>query len=157
MDSRYSRDWLQIISRFGVVASLIFVGWQIEQDREIARSVAYQSRSDTAAEFYWTIGTDAAASSAMEKIRLGNTELTSEESVAAEWIWRSGKEIMQNSYYQYQHGYLDEEHWAQVRSLIKFYLQAPLPRSVLQDGNSRQSFQELINEIEAEILAESAR
>ena len=157
MNSKYPRDWLQIIGQFGVVASLVFVGWQVKQDHEIARSVAYQARSDTVAEFYWTVATDAVARSAMEKIRTGSTELTGEEAVAAQWIWASGKEIMQNSYFQYQHGYLDDEHWAQIRSLIKIYLQVPSSRSVLRDGNSRQSFQELIDEIEAEILAESAR
>jgi len=150
------RDWLSILGQFGMIASLLFVGLQIRQDHEIAQSVAYQERSHVAAEFYWSIATDEVARSAMRKMQDGETELSTEEADAAAWFWRSGKEIFQNSYYQYQNGYLDEEHWEQIRRLIKKYIVHPSSRSVLLDGNARQSFQEMLNEIDAEVRAESA-
>lgn len=37
-------DWLQVIGMFGLIASLIFVGMQIRQDRQIALSSIYQAR-----------------------------------------------------------------------------------------------------------------
>ena len=44
-------DWLQVIGVFGVIVSLIFVGFQIQQTHEIALSSIYQSRSDVTAEW----------------------------------------------------------------------------------------------------------
>ena len=157
MNKIHYRDWLQILGQFGVVASLLFVGMQIKQDHEIAQSVAYQERSTVAAEFYWSIASDEVARSAMSKILNGETELTAEETDAALWFWRSGKELLQNSYYQYQNGYLDDEHWDQIRRLIKRNFEHPVTRSVLLDGNSRPSFQEILIEIEAEVKAESSK
>jgi hypothetical protein len=151
------RDWLQILGQFGVIASLLFVGLQLKQDHEIAQSVAYQERSHVASEFYWSIATDGVARSAMRKIQDGETELSTDEAEAALWFWRSGKEILQNSYYQYQNGYLDDEHWDQIRRLIRTYIVHPLVRSVLLDGNARESFQQMLSEIDAEVRAESAK
>lgn len=150
-----SRDWLSIVGQFGVVASLVFVGWQIKLDNDIAKSATFQARSALTAEFYWTIATDPVGRSAMNKLRAGDTELRADEVVAATWLWRSGKEILQNSYFQYQYGYLDEEHWAHIRRLIKTSYAIPLARSVLQDGNTRQSFQEILDDIDAEWSAEA--
>ncbi len=36
MHNRDSRDWLQILGQFGVIASLLFVGLQMKQDHEKA-------------------------------------------------------------------------------------------------------------------------
>ena len=36
MDSRKLHDWMQVIGIFAVVASLVFVGLQIQQDQDIA-------------------------------------------------------------------------------------------------------------------------
>lgn len=104
------QDWLSIAGQFGVIASLVFVGWQVKLDNDIAKSATYQARSAVAAEFYWTFATDPVTRSALSKMGQGITELTDEETLAASWIWRSGKELLQNSYYQYQNGNLDEEH-----------------------------------------------
>lgn len=155
MNRRYSRDWLQIFGQFGVIASLIFVGFQIRQDHKIAQSVAYQQRTTTAAEFYWTVGSDPIGRSAMEKTLIGESDLTAEEILAARWFWRSGKELLQNSYYQYQIGYLDDEHWSQARNIIKAGIAQPVPSSILLNGNTRPSFQALLDEIEAELKSKS--
>ena len=157
MNTNRSRDWLQVIGQYGVIASLLFVGLQIRQDHQIAQSVAYQQRTTSAAEFYWIIGSDPIARSAMEKTLIGETDLTDEETLIARWFWRSGKELLQNSYYQYQIGFLDEEHWMQVRNIIKTAIAQPVARSILLDGNTRPSFQALLDEIQAEVNSESDR
>jgi hypothetical protein len=45
MNSSKINDWLQVVGLFGVIASLVFVGLQMRQDREIALSEAYQDRT----------------------------------------------------------------------------------------------------------------
>jgi len=41
MDQRKIGDWLQIVGMFGVIASLLFVGLQMKQSHEIAKSATY--------------------------------------------------------------------------------------------------------------------
>ena len=52
MDSAKVSDWMQIIGIFALVASLIFVGLQMKQSQDIAIAAQYQSRADTALEYY---------------------------------------------------------------------------------------------------------
>ena len=47
MDSGKLNEWLQVVGLFGVIASLMFVGLQMKQDREIALSAATQARTET--------------------------------------------------------------------------------------------------------------
>jgi len=51
MNSAKLSDWMQVTGIFAVVASLIFVGLQMRQDRVIATIEAMSSRSDTITEF----------------------------------------------------------------------------------------------------------
>ena len=49
MDRSNINEWLQVIGLFGVVASLVFVGLQMKQDREIAMAEAFQARAQASA------------------------------------------------------------------------------------------------------------
>jgi len=50
VDSAKINDWLQVVGMFGVIASLIFVGMQMNQTQQIALSSTYQARSDATVE-----------------------------------------------------------------------------------------------------------
>jgi hypothetical protein len=56
MDSAKLNDWMQVIGIFAVVASLIFVGLQMQQDREIAAVEAMSSRSGEITDLAEVIG-----------------------------------------------------------------------------------------------------
>jgi len=156
VDSAKLNDWMQVAGIFALVASLIFVGMQMKQEQEIALSAAYQSRTATLVEFLIATGTDDVTRSARLKLQSGVTELTPHERFALTNLSEAGKELMQNSHYQYVQGYLDEEHWMSVRQLIKEQLlQNPVFREVLLTGNNRPSFMLVVEEIEREIAAES--
>ena len=45
MESRRLNDWMQIFALVGVIVSLIFVGLEIRQSREIAIADIYQQRT----------------------------------------------------------------------------------------------------------------
>ena len=45
-------DWLQVVGMFGVIFSLVFVGYQIQQTHAIALSSVYQTRSNATAEWH---------------------------------------------------------------------------------------------------------
>jgi len=155
MNSKPQRDWLQIIGQFGVVASLIFVGLQMKQDQEIALSAAYQARTATLIEFLTTLATDEVTRSALAKVTIGSGELSPEERTAQIIIGMAGRELMQNSHYQYNQGYLDEEHWQMIRQLIKRQLQNPNSRANLLNGQVRPSFRLLVEEIDRELQAQA--
>ena len=155
MEPRPQRDWLQILGQFGVVASLIFVGLQMKQDQEIALSAAYQARTATLIEYMTAIATDDVARSAMSKSIGGITELTPDETYAAIMINSAGRELMQNSHYQYVKGYLDEEHWQLIRLLIRRQLQNPITREGLLGDGVRPSFRHIVEEIDRELGAET--
>ena len=48
MDSAKLNDWMQVVGIFALVASLIFVGMQMQQDRTLAGVEALSSRADNA-------------------------------------------------------------------------------------------------------------
>jgi len=58
MDSAKLNDWMQVVGIFAVVASLIFVGLQMQQDRVLATVEALSSRSDTILELTDMISTN---------------------------------------------------------------------------------------------------
>ena len=45
MDSKKLNDWLQVVGVFGVILSLIFVGLEIQQSREIAIADIHQQKA----------------------------------------------------------------------------------------------------------------
>ncbi len=61
MDSAKLNDWMQVVGIFAVVASLIFVGLQMIQDRKIALAGQYQERSAMAVEYWNGLAQDGTA------------------------------------------------------------------------------------------------
>lgn len=155
MQSRPQRDWLQIIGQFGVVASLMFVGLQMKQEQEIALSAAYQARTATLIDFLTSMATDEVTRSAFSKTNGNITDMTPDERVASVMIGMAGRELLQNSQYQYARGYLDEEHWQTIRLLIRQQLQNPITREGLLGDGVRPSFRRIVQEIDQELDAET--
>jgi hypothetical protein len=155
MQSKSQRDWLQIIGQFGVIASLLFVGLQMKQEQEIALSAAYQARTATLIDFLTAMATDEVTRSAFSKTNNNITEMTADERVASIMIGMAGRELLQNSQYQYTRGYLDEEHWQTMRRLIKQQLQNPITREGLLGDSVRPSFRQIVEEIDRELAAET--
>ena len=158
MRSSRVNDWLQVIGLFGVIASLIFVGLQMMQDREIALSAIYQERATASTEFWMNIATDEAARFAMAKVRMGKAdELTPEEAAAYQAISRAGRQLMDNSHYQYEKGFASDAHWTQIRSMLKDLLRNPYSRELVLSGHLRPTFSKTIREIENELKAERSQ
>ena len=77
MDSSKLNDWMQVFGIFALVASLVFVGFQIRQDRSIALVESMATRADTVSGLADMIGNNPAL-----WIRgLDDDELSEEEKV----------------------------------------------------------------------------
>lgn len=118
MDSAKLNDWMQVIGIFALVASLIFVGMQMRLDREIARVMIYQSRASTTAEVLATLASSPDAMAASVK-SLSGDPITDQDMMLGSFQFGSVFALSDNSYYQYQQGFLPEEHWLSVRRTVK--------------------------------------
>ena len=153
MDTAKLNDWMQIIGIFALVASLIFVGFQIRQTQAIAESEAYQSRAATALELQTMQASSPEFMSALAKLYAGNdSELTAQEKVTAEYF--IGAEIMMigNVHFQFEAGYLPEEDWERSRAILRCALSHPFYREVTSSWMFRESFQTVVDEIKASAL-----
>jgi hypothetical protein len=161
-------DWLQIVGLFGVIASLIFVGLQLKQDRDIAIAAAYQARTSSASDSLASIADNPVVIRALAKAEYGDpqtlvhiegfaAELTAEELMAAQMSINSMATLIDNSYYQYQAGFLPEDHWLAVRNLVKAMISRnPLWRAGLstRPNNRRPEFNDMMDALLEEIDAE---
>ena len=120
MDSAKLNDWLQVIGLFGVIASLIFVGLQMKQDREIALSVAEQSRTELTIELVTDWAANPYYQSAREKADAGQAALMTsvERRMIRSFIFTS-LFVFENIHYQYMQGFVSPERWRGTRENIK--------------------------------------
>jgi len=157
MISRKIEDWLQTIGLFGVVGSLIFVGLQLKQDREIALSEIWQQRTATVVEKVSSLASNEMALSAFEKAANGRLdEITPIEDQAGLFEVWGAMFLWENSHYQYTLGFLPDEHWKRVRVDIKSQLQKPFwgPKMLELTTVVRPSFGAVVEEINRELIAE---
>ncbi len=130
MDSAKLNDWMQVAGIFALVGSLIFVGLQMRQEHEIARVMIYQERASSVAEAYIAAASSPEAMAATTKSRFGdpNQEITmdgwagpvtSQDMVLGAFQASAFMALADNSHFQYQEGFLPQDHWMSVRSTVK--------------------------------------
>ena len=106
---------VQLLGMLGIIISLIFVGLEMRQSQRIAIAGQYQARAAmNAASIQAAIeaGIDFSAQS-----RLSQSNLTSEEQVQQRNFTNLAYTRIENDYYQYQQGLIDEETWEKNYSL----------------------------------------
>ncbi len=129
MDSAKISDWTQVVGIFALVASLVFVGMQMQQDREIARVMIYQSRASILAEISMAAASSPEAMSAAIKSSYGDPSkeiqvddwpapITAQDMVLGAYQVAALMAIADNAFFQYQEGFLPAEHWASVKSVL---------------------------------------
>ena len=129
MDSAKISDRMQVVGIFALVASLVFVGMQMQQDREIARVMIYQSRASILAEVSMAAASSPEAMSAAIKSRYGDPSkeiqvddwpapITAQDMVLGAYHVAALMALADNAFFQYQEGFLPAEHWAGVKSVL---------------------------------------
>jgi len=168
MNTGKLQDWMQVIGLFGVIASLVFVGLQLRQDREIAIAAAYQARTSSSTDALASIANNQVVIRALAKAEYGDPQtlvhiegfaapLTAEELMAAQMSINSMATLIDNSYYQYQAGFLPEDHWLAVRSVVKSLISRnPLWRAGLtaRPNTRRPEFNDMMDALLVEMGAE---
>ena len=118
MDTAKLHDWLQITALFGVIGSLVFVGLEMQQARQIAIADIYQQRaamvialqtSQYSAEQYRPV---------LNKIASGQ-QLNTEEMRLLQYTNYPWISYVENVHFQYQVGFLSEEQWESSRNGLR--------------------------------------
>ncbi len=169
MPSRNWKDIAELIGIGAIVASLIFVGLQMQQSQEIAIGAQSQERANAAIENYMSqIQSDQAlrirrqrlidaASSGSYPIVIKNLiETVGPESVAVTYLlYRSRMAMMDNCHFQYESGFMTEDAWLAMRRRLRNLLSddnfAAMYRS--ESWYFRSSFQEESSQLLAELDA----
>ena len=149
MNSSKISDWLQIVGLFGVIASLVFVGLQMKQDREIALSAAFQTRTQISQDLESSYRSNPALISAMAKVtENGLAAISLEEKILLDSYINSLFDVYENLYFQNQRGFLDQEHWEKAQRQITEILDSAPARSLLMPflelGAYRASFNDYL-------------
>lgn len=151
MNSQKLNDWLQIVGLFGVIGSLVFVGLQLKQTQTIALSETYQARSMAAVEANMAAVNSPEILSGLSKIYKDRfDELTMPEAVALEWLIWANVTMIENNHFQFQSGFLSQEHWERNLDQLKCMLTVPLFRDVVT-WPLRDSFEKVISDVMKEI------
>ena len=171
MKSTSWKDIAELIGIAAIVASLIFVGLQMQQSQEIAVADQYQDRADAALEFYLARMQSESALKSVARNLIGSTnsevspagvrlENESEDPMilAQKYLeYRSNITMFDNYHFQYERGFLQEDAWQAFKVRIKLWLSNRLNAEMYRQQASqyRRSFQFLCDELLIQIADEA--
>ena len=110
-------DLAQVVSAVAVVASLVYVGFEIRQNTEASRAATRQSIAETDFEYVGATLDPAMLVEAETKEEAG-LELTPTERFLLRERQHLNFRIFENAHYQYRAGLLNEETWQRYRWII---------------------------------------
>lgn len=112
--------WIQLFGMIGVLGGLIFVGLEMRQSQTIALGAQQQARTElnsnrllTELELIGEIGPSAITSSRLEWEELSDEQKAVREQIQR-WFWT----LLENNFYQYQLGLINDELWEQIKGRI---------------------------------------
>ena len=127
---------INILANVGVVLSLIFVGVQIQQSRQIAVADIYQQRTALLLQSFYSAVPAETEFRAWMKDSAGEP-LTAEERYALTNRYAARIAYLENNHLQYQIGLLPEEQWEASKNSIR----GQAERQVFLDTWERERFQ----------------
>ena len=153
MNTTTLNNWMQFLASVGVILSLIFVGVQIQQSRDIAIADIYQQRTALLLQhFSFAVPAETEFRAGM-KDRAGE-QLNPDEKYALTNRYAARIAYWENNHFQYQIGLLPEEQWEASKNSIR----GRANRQVFLDTWERERFQlrkSFVDEIDG-ILEEEA-
>ena len=156
MDSAKLNDWAQVVGIFALVASLLFVGLQMKQTQEIALASAYQDRATSSIDRLVAEASSPENTSARAKAKRGDfASISPEEQESRELFFAAYVVMTENHHYQYEAGFLPEDHWARNLAELRCAFTDPLNRELIGSWKFRASFQSVLDEIIAEAASNS--
>ena len=141
-------DWLQVVGFVAVAVSLVFVGFEIKQSRDIAMADIYQQRTEFAIQLITDSHGNEAFVSGMAKLRRGEelTEYEHAQITANLYRWLNHGE---NLHFQYEAGLLTQEQWDAWQNALRRMFQDDSFLEAWKSGQDtwRASYANMINNL----------
>jgi hypothetical protein len=141
-------DWLQVVGLVAVAISLVFVGFELKQSRDIAMADIYQQRTELGFQLITDSYSNEAYVSGRSKLRRGEelTEYEDAQIAADHYRWLTHWE---NLHFQYEVGLLSQEQWDASLNGLRDLVQDESFLEVWKYGQDmwRDSYANLINNL----------
>ncbi len=140
--------WLSLGASLGVLAGILFLGFELQQTQSSLRSEAYQLRSFQAYDFHWNMSERPGVNILFWDIVDDPSKiesLTTEERSVITSIARMTMIDADNEHYQYQNGFLDEGFF-QTITLTDIQAFAPVWRKLGVEEN-RPDFRDVVDNV----------
>ena len=149
---------IAILANVGVIASLIFVGVQVQQGAIATRSATVLQLKDSWVQLNLASATSVELAEAFQSVETqgwNDADYVSKVLIAS--FYRTLFHIWSNAYYQYQNGTLEEEQWASYLREAEANAKNPAARQIWSDWNHvyDDSFRRLMDDLIAESNLES--
>jgi len=141
---------IAIIANIGVIASLIFVGLQVQQEATASRSATVLQLKDSWVQLNLVAATSVELADAMEVMDTQGWNAASfQERTFVTGFFRTLFHNWSNAYYHYQNGTLDEIQWGAYLREAATALESPIIRQVWSEWNFvyDDSFRVLIDDL----------
>ena len=151
MDNQSSIDWLQVLGFGGLIASLVFVGLELRQSREIAIADVYQQRAAMLIDVHAISLTSELLYNAYNKAKSGEPMTAGDQIIMATGLTPIFT-YWENNHFQYEVGLLSEEQWIASRNAMKAVVQRPDVQLwwKTERAEMRKSFADVVDELIAE-------
>ena len=148
MDMTKINEWLQLVGFFGIIASLVFVGLEMQQSRRIAIADIYQQRAEMIIQVNSIDLTSEILYEARSKLEAGDT-LTNTEQELLDDSWNPSLNYQENNHFQYQLGLLSEEQWLSTRNNMRTKARNPVFLEWWEGERAswRESFAQAVDEL----------
>ena len=133
MDTDRLNRWLSLIANLGVVAGLIFLAVELNQNTKATIAAASETITNQSLE-YFALGMDnQVIARARHKHSLGE-ELSSFEKDQLWWHQYYNFRVFENVFLQYRRGYFEESEWKRYEKIIEVRLTTdPFAQQVWED------------------------
>jgi hypothetical protein len=108
----------EIIAGIGLIASLVFLAFQIRQNTKTIAANTFQSISSTSSDITMRMAENPQLSALWRKARTSSDSLDPEELMQMQLMLRSVFRNFENYYYQFERGYLEADVWAGYRQTM---------------------------------------
>src|SRR5260221_3027083 len=115
----------QMVAALGVIASLIFVGYQVRDSARAVRSATAQAVHDNYANWYLTLADNPLALATSLKGAVDYDSLTAAEKAQFVCTFKAFLSLGQNAFHQYREGHLAEQLWAGWEILMLYVVKTP--------------------------------
>ncbi len=152
MKVQYLKAIAEFIGITAIVASLIFVGLELQQSRHIAVADVYQQQAALLIEIQNNELATEPYMEARQKVNSGQA-LTDKDKAYLRTSFNAWLSYYENAHFQYRQGLLSKEHWLSVREDISGRLRQPIWKDHWETEKLtfRESFASEIDDIAREV------